>query len=298
MKFFIRNTLFFIVGLLFLTIIPLVIFVHYISNKSSYYKISPTVTTIYMGDSYIECAINDSILPQSLNTGSSSETYFYSYHKLKLLLANNNSINQVYLGFSFHNLSIHNDETLKSIFIAPRYFYLLPLKEKFHLLYKNKNNLFQFIKNIIKQGFEILQNQNDAPYKGGFKNQFDETIPIKKSVDKSLLFHYLTNGEINPYSTINLYYLNKIIELCNSNEVKIILLNTPLHEYYYNKVPKNYIKQHNKVIDDFAYVTYIDLSQFNLDENCFSPDGCHVSQEGALKTSIELRRISQTVNQQ
>lgn len=289
MREFIRKIILFIVGLFLLTIPILIIFIIYISSISHNYKISSDITTLFMGDSYKECAINDNIIPYCINTASSSESYYYTFFKLKILYANNPSIKKVYLGFSFHSLSSHNDNTLKSVFIVPKYFYLLPFKEKLFLIKSNKGQLPLLFKNILKQGWIILLDQDKSPYRGGFMNDFKQTKAVKISINKSLDFHYYTNRKINSYSSLNIYYLNKIVDFCKSNGIEVFLLNTPLHEYYYKNVPIEYIKKLNKIVFDNKY-PYIDLSNFKLDDKGFSPDGCHVSFLGATETTLELAR--------
>lgn len=297
MKHFIKKIIFLFFGFLFIFVPLLLLFVYYVGAVSSNYKIDPTITTLYMGDSYIECAINDSLLPSSINIAASSESYYYSYYKLKKLIINNPSISQVYLGFSFHSLSSHNDQSLNSKFIVPRYFSLLPNKEKLRILYYNKNQILSIIKNIIKEGVIIIKDKKKAPYYGGFKNDFFQTAPAKQSVDKSVSFHYYTYGEVNPFSTLNIHYLNKINDLCKSNSIDLFLLNTPLYSYYYNNVPDEYITQLSNIINQYNF-KYIDLSILDLGEKCFSPDGCHVSNFGAQITSTELFKMKTPHNTQ
>lgn len=56
-------------------------------------------TTIYFGNSTVECAVNDSLLPSAYNFARSSETLDAVYAKLQLIKKYNPQVDTVVLGF-------------------------------------------------------------------------------------------------------------------------------------------------------------------------------------------------------
>ena len=58
-----------------------------------------------MGDSHVTNAVIDTLIPNSLNVSKISESYYYTFQKLKFITSKS-KINYVVLGFSYHNLSI------------------------------------------------------------------------------------------------------------------------------------------------------------------------------------------------
>lgn len=290
MKLFIKKTVIFIAIFLLLGIFILSIFTHFIDTISNDYKIEPGITSIYIGDSHIQKTINDSIIPASINVGISSEALYYSYFKLKMLLTNNPSVDHVYLGCSYHNISNYYDQFVSGHYasvIAPKYFYILSTKEKIKMICWNRKKLASFMKSTIKRGIAKAGNRDRYSFLGGFINQFKKTTAIRSSMDKRLRYQYYTNGNLNPFSELNINYLHKIVSLCKSKGVHITLLNTPIHPYFFNKIPKEYKEKLNEIILT-NQLDYIDLSTVKLCEECYVPDGDHVSFRGAEEISNDL----------
>jgi len=124
----------------------------------------------------------------------------------------------------------------------------------------------------------------------GYNNSFENVYAKKESIDKRLKFQFYNNGNLNNYSSINLSYLKKIIVLCKAEKIELVLLNTPLHSYYKNNVPNEYINKYNEFINLYN-LEVIDFSGLHLMDDCFVPDGDHVSKKGSIITSKEIFKI-------
>jgi hypothetical protein len=290
MKPFLKKIFIFIsIPLFFLLISILLIF--YISKKIDY-KINNNIKEIYIGDSHIQCAINDSLLTNSKNASTGAESFYFSYFKLKILVEQNKQIEKVYLGASYHSLSNYYDQFIVGEFspsIAPKYFYVLPLKEKIKLIRWNLNNLPKFIGTLSEVSQRYLFESNAYNY-GNYSNKFKKSRAVKSSMDKRLNFQYYTGKDLNDFSDINMLYFSKIIELCSSNNIDLILLNTPIHPYFKSKVPAVYInkfeelaKNNNLKVIDFNLLTFTDSS--------FIPDGDHVSVKETFNIAKALESL-------
>lgn len=292
MKKFITNTVVFISIPIVIGIPILFAFDLYVNGLYNDDKIKGNISDIYIGDSHIKHAINDSIIPNSLNIAESSESFYFSYFKLKILLDNNPSIKKVHLGLSYHNLSNYYDRFISgdySLATAPKYFYSLPIKEQFRMIFWNKKNLISFTKSIIKHGIKKIKNDKYSLFDRGFSNRFNGTKVDQSSMNKRLLFQFYKNDNLNSFSECNIKYLKKIIILCKSKSVELHVLNTPLHPYYNSKIPKEYTKKLNEIIRE-NQLHYIDLSNLKLKDECYIPDGDHVTKLGAEITSIKIIR--------
>jgi hypothetical protein len=292
MKKFIKKTLAFLILPIIAGISIFLVFVICINNLSSEYQLQSNIKNIYLGDSHIQQAINDSIIPNSLNLAASSESFYFSYYKLKVLLNNNSSVEKVYLGLSYHSLSNYYDRFINGDYssaVAPKYFYILPPKEQIRMIYWNKTNLVPFMKSVIKHGFIKLIRNDYSSFLGGYSNHFNTTSAVNSSMDKRLIFQYYNNGSLNPFSEINIKYLNKIAVLCKSKGVELYTLNTPLYDYYSEKVPIKYKEKLRKIISEFK-LNYINLSNLEFKREYFIPDGDHVSRLGAEAISVELNK--------
>ena len=292
MKQFTKNIFLFFLPIITVIFVCLT-FLIYMNSQTNEVTLESNINNIYVGDSHIQLAIDDNMISNSLNVAKTSESFYFSYYKLKMLTNNNSSIDTVYLGLSYHSLSSYYDEFIEgkhSSAVSPKYFYLLPLSEQFKMLNLNSNKLLPFFTSITKIGINSLINNESHPYIGSFRSRFEDTKAVKASMDKRLILQYHTDKGLKPFSKLNIHYLNKIIEICKSKGIVLITLNTPLHEYYYKKVPVEY---KNKLLDIIKSnkLNYINLSNLNLNDDCFIPDGDHVSKIGATQTTLKLKEI-------
>lgn len=288
-KFIRKLIVFLIVPALFMILVLLSLNVFVKTN----YKVKSGITNVFLGDSHIQLAINDSLILESLNCGATSETFYFSYYKLKNLLNDNPSIKNVYLGFSFHNLSGYSDRFVTgdySASIAPKYYFILPLKEQFRLIYWNRNDLFSFVRDVIKTGVSQTFKVKHYPFMGGYSREFNKTFAADSSMNKRINFQYFDNGKLNSVSRFNINYLYKIISFCKRSRINLVLINTPLHRYYYDKIPRVYKEELNKIVVKNR-LKFIDLSKLKFEDNCFIPDGDHVSTIGADKVSEKINEI-------
>jgi hypothetical protein len=264
---------------------------YYISTKIDY-RLNPAITDLYMGDSHIECAVNDSLLKTSKNISTASESFYFTFYKLKKIVEENKKIENVYLGFSYHSLSNYYDKFISGEYsssISPKYFHTLPVKEQIRLIYWNFKNLSSFIKDLGKINYKYLSDGTTFSF-GGYLNNFYNTVPLKTSMEKRLQFQFYTDKKLNDFSDINLLYLTKIINICKINKINLLILNTPLHAYYESKIPENYIDKYNEIVklNNLKVINFKDLS---FSDSCFIPDGDHLSVKGAYQVTNELLRI-------
>ncbi len=287
MKLFLKNTCTFLIIPLVASPFIAMVLDCYIS-KNVDYKIPHEVSSVFIGDSHVQVAIADSLLAEGKNIATSSESFYFSYYKLQKLLAANKQIDRVYLGFSYHSLSNYYDKFIfgeYSASISPKYFFMLPAKEQYKFIRYNFKALPAYSRSIAKVGAMLLSD-TISYIESGYVNGFGDLGGSKKAMDTRLEFQFYSKRELNKFSKINLLYLDKIVELCKNKNVDIIILNTPLHPYYKSKLPEAYIKKYQQVIEQYSF-RLIDFSDLILADDCFIPDGDHVSGKGALKlTSI------------
>ena len=268
----------------------LVLFLFATTFKAKSFQIDETVEEIFVGDSHVRYAVDDSLLINSLNMGNSSESTYFSYFKLKQILKSNPNITTIYLGFSYHNISGYYDQYTFGRYsreIAPNYFFILPIWEQLKMIEWNLKRFLHFKFSLLKSGVMTLVNQNT--FQGGFDNPHRNVAAREKIMNERLDFQYYTDGKINPFSNLNLTYFDKIVTLCHSQKVQLIILNTPLHSYYRSKIPAKYANKYNSLVSS-KNVIVMDLSQLDLPDYCFQPDGDLLSKEGSIKTTEEIIR--------
>ena len=261
--------------------------------KTKSYKVEDDIEEVFIGDSHVRYAVDDSLLKNSLSLANSSESVYFSYFKIKQILQSNPTIKTVYLGFSYHNISGYYDQYINGRYshnVSPNYFYLLPIKQKSKMIKWNLKRLPFFTTSILRAGIKSWLSK--IFFQGGFDNDYSNVSAQIESMDGRLNFQYFTNGELNSFSTLNLTYIRNIIKLCNNQKVKLIILNTPLHHYYKKNVPREYVNKYDSLILSQS-LKVMDLSDISLPDSCFQPEGDLLSKDGALETTKEIIRRKQ-----
>lgn len=277
MKEFNKKFLVFFGGLLPLFLWPFLL----PSNNLIYTRAKQEINNIFIGDSHVQLSINDNILSNTANFAINSESTYFSYYKLKKILSENSNIKKIYLGFSYHNISSYYDEFIygkRAQDILPRYFDLLPFREKLRCMPLKVSVFYRNYINIKKNGINH-----------GYDNKFISTSAIKKHMIKRVNTQFFTDsGDVLSFSEINIQYLKKIKDLVRTEDIELIILKVPVHPYYSKLIPNEYIEKFNNLMLEHQLVT-LDFNSIVLDDSCFIPDGDHVSLKGADILSSYLK---------
>jgi len=284
----------FLTKILILGVIPIIVcvalFVIIYKYEVANLKINESTSIIIMGDSHTQSGLDDDIIENSLNIAQSSEHFLYSYNILKLLKNNNTQIDKVILGVSFHSFSIDYDEQIydeeKSRIMLERYFPILDLKS----IIDTKNMPLKNIKGIYKNIIISLISDKYS-FIGDFYESERSNLNAT-TINTAIQGHYYTtSGDEQAYANYQIKYLNKIVELCNDKNIELIIINTPIHKEYYNKIPKKFIINYYLSINQFKNkVKFYDLHSIELKDNYYG-DGDHVNLKGAKVISTIINEL-------
>lgn len=278
-----------LISILLALVVFVLLFILATSAKAKSLRIDDSITNVFLGDSHIRYAIDDSMLSNSINLGNSSESVYFTYYKLKQLLNSNSSVETVYVGFSYHNISSYYDEYIYGQYsqsVAPNYFYVLPLTEQLQMIKWNFKALPSFMAATLKTGIRIWRNENT--FEGGFDNRFYDTAANRATMDKRLEHQFFTNDTLNSFSSLNIRYFDNIAELSQEYEVELIIVNTPLHAYYQSQLPQKFIDKYHALIKSHNLRT-IDMSHLELSDSSYQKEGDLVSEEGAKSVTKEVQ---------
>lgn len=278
MKLFLKNSLKFFV--IILSLIVIISFVNYkFIYNNSYFKIKSEKKYLFLGDSHFEYAFNDSN-SSFLNICQSAENYYFTYLKLKKILSKNSQIETVLIDFCNSQVDSKNDFYLfkSNEYIESRYLEYYPLfgREDFRFLadinIRGLINAHQ--KTLMKGIYRIAKNTNiqEDDFLGGHQ-------VLHHELSDTLLNHNYKKNNFKASAT-SLIYLDKIIKLCSSKNIKIYLVRSPLHpsweylgnEYFFQKIKEN----------KFANTEFLDFKDFHLNNNEFA-DLEHLNEKGSLK---------------
>lgn len=267
-----RKFLVSIVLLAMILIMPVVVW--YMVSKSDYYPLPQGCTTVYLGDSHIECAIDDSILSNSVNLSSAGAPTLCSYIKLRAVLSGENSVETVVLGLWASTLVSSSDRITLSPHFDKRLMYLT-----YNDFLETKADFKELIRPII---LSLLE------WKGGSLGGYSGTRRGKLDIDIALKDAEIAqgNGMKSVISKKGLQYewLLKIRELCEANDIKLILLSPPTYraDHYYNH------KQFKQLLrDSLDGFTYVDHSDFEMSDDCYGDIG-HLCRTGGVRYSTYI----------
>lgn len=247
------------------------------------YRLHSTATSILIGDSHVQNSFNDQMNENYSNLAHHAESYYFSYHKLKLILSTNPQIKKVYLGYSYHSLSNYYNDYISGIYsqaVSSDFFFSLSLKEQLNCMYWNMDEFPLYMRKNFKIGFENLIRDEGYSFKGGYYNHQVDTISIPL-VKRRIHGQFYLNGNVRGFSKINLEYLNHIINLCQSKKIELVLFNSPLHKEYRKSIPVEYLIKYHEIILKNE-LTVLDLSDLEMDDDSYLRDGDHVTEKGAI----------------
>jgi hypothetical protein len=288
MKSFLKRTGIFLFILLLLFVSAFGVMDYLVNQRFDSYRVDPKITVAFMGDSHPQCAVNDAFLPNARNFAQAAEASYYTYFKMKALLENNPSIKKVYLGLGYHNISTHYDQYIYGSHakdIAARYFFILPLKEKLSILAHNPKDAIDLLENSWSNGLKNQKLDNaENTILGHYENFFVNVAARKSSIDKRLKLQFTENGRLRDFSEFNIDYFEKMVNLCRSKNVELVIINTPVHPYYKSKIPVKFRARYDEILNK-NHLELFSFDALTLNDSAYVPDGDHISAKGAVFTT-------------
>lgn len=247
-----------------------------------------TISKVFVGDSHMQCGIDPTQFEEASNIATNSEHYFFSYYKLRKFTELNPSVNEAFVGFSYHNISSYYDSHFDGEYAdisSSKSFFFLPRKYQIQFAMNTQNGVSAYYKSIIKRSYSAYRNRLF-----GFDNHFVNSNANQSSMDKRIKTQFYNEGELRTISESNMFYLGKIIEFCKRKNIQLTFITTPVHPYYRKNIPLKF-KETYAHFKDTTSVAIIDFDGLILETDHFAPDGDHVS----LKT---IETLSEFINEQ
>ncbi len=268
-------------------------------------RLDPKINTLVIGDSQSQTAIDDSLYTNVINFSNNSEHYLLTYNVLKLLTKNNPQIKNVILGCSFHNFSsfyerclFNEDNKAEPIsrMLCSRYFSMLDIDGKLLLIDNNPTQIIKSFRAIVVSMIvpftENYSKYRDYQFIGGYypglKRVLNDTL-----IRETISWHFYTDStgtEQEHFSNLQLKYLKDIIKLCKEKNIRLVLLNTPLHENCFKLIPEKFISDYYstlKDLEDKDNIILFDYPEYKLPDDDFG-DGNHLNKKGASVFTPEV----------
>ena len=235
--------------------------------------------------------------------GSSSQSPISSYYVLKEVLKNhkpkyiilelyfiiNEESNQMvnalynfeYMNFSSNKIAFY----LNSISLINKIKLLFPT-------YYYRNN-FNYSFKYITKGEKIKNNTSyeKYDYKGYVKNS--NKISLKRLKNSNYMLDY--KFDENDIYSKNETYLNKIIQICETSDIELILITTPLPKVIYNRInnKEKIFEYYNDIAkqNNLIYFNFDTIKTLNFNDTLDFFDTNHLNSKGANKLSTYISNI-------
>lgn len=241
--------------------------------KSIDFNIGQEKRVLILGDSQSECDINDELERSWINLSSSGDPLMFNYIKLRKVFRENPQIDTIVLAFSPNSLmseGIYEVPKIKNKIKS--YHYIMNGYDYFDILKFNPKGFVLGITGLYtgvkKVNFFNRHNFRDMEI-GKFR-----PMPIDSFKVKELIVND------NPHEDyLSIKYFDRIVSFCKTNNLRLIVINTPVHPILYNR-----IQNEKSVYDSFMSrysedIIFMDLERlpfeqkYFYDENHFNADG-------------------------
>lgn len=253
-------------------------------NYKSAFRTTPDIHILFLGNSHLECGINDELIPGSLNFARSGERMEWSYAKLRLLVESNPQIDTVFIGFD--NVLCFKDAVKEDVHMghnSPYFMRYVSMEDAWHYLTQasSKYNFDMATKTLsINQLYEIYRERHCSAREhamGGFVPSDRDKLKedIKRQINKVV--------ETKHFDNLSHYYLDKSVEYCHQHNITLIFICPPQHSLS---------RLDNATYRDIALKYYPDIEfwdyrNYQLPDSAFQ-DLDHLNSFGADTFSNEL----------
>ncbi|MCK4836825.1 MAG: hypothetical protein KAT17_09315 [Candidatus Aminicenantes bacterium] len=235
---------FYLIGFL----IPLLI-LSFLCNRFYYHnrfpvkpEIARDTKTLILGDSHAAFALDPDIIGKAVNFSSYGESYIHNYYKLKYALKHNSSIKVIILPIDIHSFSDFRKDRIHFTLNWYRFIDFIDLgwhKNQFvpYLLKYLNLSLFEFkgkYSRFFKDLFKKQGNQKSTPFRYGFTPQ--EGFFFQQQKEKARRRAYRQLRGYDYFCEELVFYFKKILNECEKNRIRVILLKLPITEAYFTVV--------------------------------------------------------------
>ena len=306
-------------NILFLILLGICLTIGYFINQILFnsidYRLPEETETLIIGDSRPNTGLNPNMLDNAINLSIRGEPTYLTHLKFKHFVEHsgieNTNVRNIICGFSFHNISLVNNELMTEESMANRFFekYIYIVDDNYLEKWDFHKRAYrvQFFKQKALPSLEMINFtffNNEVPprydkliYFGRYRENYEVKIgkiPMKRQFRK-LFRENMIRKDI---AHICVEHLDSIVQLADELNCQLYVVHFPYHHKLYKAIPK-YIKQEyaNIVnrIDSLPHVTVLEYSGESLPDDHFLDYG-HLNTRGASIYSKKIRAELQAHN--
>ena len=237
------------------------------------------------GDSHPQKSLNPEFFENAQNISQPGEPYVITYWKLKNIFKTYQPDTLV-LGFAPHNISQFNDRKFSDARVSSEMFRRSYPIEEFETI---ENiipvNFYNFYKTLWKQT-AFYPKKTHVNYLGEYSNNKLSNVSNWQS---TIARHYYWNDEVLGVSELAVHYLDSIINLCDQQEIVVVLTSNPVYNQYLDNIPLSITRKFNALKSNYkeAVIIFDKTSNLTYSDSLFL-NADHLNEYGAKRFTNEL----------
>lgn len=248
-------------------------------------RLPADVHKVFLGNSTVETAVNDSLLTGAINYALSAEQIEFVYAKLKALKKVNPQIDTVYVGidnyiwFKPEELDWSN-RCLNNAWLLIQFDLVDWLVNMTHRSWKWRGAYF---KNVFTFDQWRLNFRREGLLPKGSYLNLTGTMgnPINDEAERRR-YDRMMAEEKGRWGNDMLHYMRKIEEYCRFNHIHLRLISTPKHRVTWHD--RRFYDVYEKY---FSSIPFDDYTRMDLPDSCFY-DPMHLNAVGARSFTLQL----------
>lgn len=237
---------------------------------------------LFLGNSHVEAAINDTIIKGAFNFGRSAERIETLYPKLKMMKRINPQIDTVYLGLD-NVLLCHGVKSAFNYQIMHPYDYMeydlqdwkvFAFSTSFNYLESLFAHPISWMKILdMRHFYESTTDAHDCRYLGGFSWEDRNKLAVDPRNT-----HTIASDSTFTRVFFNYYMIERCISFCKENGIHLEFFSTPYHKYC------PFAGFQNQIVNDFKEIPFTNCTRMEMPDSCFA-DLDHLNWKGAAAFS-------------
>lgn len=236
------------------------------------------------GDSHLQKSVNPDYFASAQNISQLGEPYVLTFWKLKQIFKSAVP-DTLLLGFAPHNISAFNDLKFSNDSWSNEMFSRSYPIEEFKTISTIVPVDYKTFYKVLWKQTAFYPKKNHGNYIGKYVNRKTSNVSDYKSAAER---HYYEKGMELGISRLSIEYLDSIVMLCRSRNIKLVLVNSPVHQKYSELIPadirKEYMQLENKYRADRVLI--FRASDIYADSLFLNAD--HLNEYGAKRFTNEL----------
>jgi hypothetical protein len=242
------------------------------------------VNVLIAGDSHTQKSINPKYFINALNISQTAEPYILTFWKLKKIFQTYTP-DTLILGFAPHNISQFNDLKFSHQKWSSEMFRRSYPIEEFGSISNDILIDYKTYYKVLWKQTAFYPKKNHIYYIGEYTNNERSNVSNWEVTIKRHYYHL--EKELN-VSVTAINFLDSIVELCNSKNIRLVLVSNPVHPNYFENIPSQIVHEYFLLLSKYSsgHIVFDKIKE-KYPDSLFA-DSDHLNENGAARFTSDL----------